>query len=164
MDKEREVITAADVGVLDVAAVLGGLPTTREGQEAHVRMVQRLCNGPLLVKEGTERARWKRWRALEADGDWGSALGMALELRDAAQALVESKSLVVYLPPAPPEGDWSAMRRAVFPLLRLRGVTIGQGCGNNLNDEIVKHPFDGAEHQSICPKCGVVTSWKAPTF
>ena len=38
------------------------------------------------------------------------------------------------------------------------------GCGQDVNELIVKAGLDGQEHESACPKCGVLLSWRAPSF
>ena len=40
-----------------------------------------------------------------------------------------------------------------------RGVETRSGCGYDFSQTVLNHPFDGAEHETPCPKCGVVTSW-----
>jgi hypothetical protein len=39
-----------------------------------------------------------------------------------------------------------------------------QGCGQDWNEVILQHPFDGKAHETPCPKCGVLVRWTAPVF
>lgn len=135
----------------------------RKAQEAHVRLVGRTCVGPLLIKPKEEKARWVRWRALEDAGDWEGALEMITALVATNQKHC-NKGFKLQARPLPEKGDWPALRRVSYPQIRLRSQTVGQGCGWNLNEEIVKHPFDGEEHVTTCPDCGAEHSWKAPVF
>jgi len=38
------------------------------------------------------------------------------------------------------------------------------GCGQDVNDLIVKGGLDGKEHEAACPKCRVSLTWTAPHF
>ncbi len=163
-EKETQVITAADVGTIDAAMLRDPeLPDTREGQEAHVKSVARRCRGPKLVSDEDVAPRWDAWRVLRDEDDWDSALDMVQVLRKIAQSHATT-GFTVSKVPDPEKGDWAALERIAFPLIRLRGATVGKGCGWPLNLEIVKHPFDGAEHVTTCPNCGNMISWKAPVF
>lgn len=45
-----------------------------------------------------------------------------------------------------------------------RVIQTRTGCGYDFGQTVLSEPFDGAEHESTCPKCGVVTSWRSPTL
>lgn len=45
-----------------------------------------------------------------------------------------------------------------------RTVATRVGCGYDFGLTVVSEPFDGSEHETPCPKCGVVTSWRSPVF
>lgn len=38
------------------------------------------------------------------------------------------------------------------------------GCGYDFGHTVLSEPFDGKDHLSVCPKCGVETSWRSPTL
>ena len=138
------------------------MATKREKQEEQIRAVSRRCRGPLMYDDVKEQEGFNQWRALEAERDYRGAVKMVARLVEDAQE-VATHGLKVHTPPMP-EGDWPALRRAALPLIRLRASRVGRGCGSDLNDQILDHPFDGAEHETACPKCGVLHSWKAPVF
>ena len=135
----------------------------RKEQEAQIRASSRRCRGPLMHDSESEREGFDRWRELEAKGDDEGAREMIDLLVLEAQE-VAAPGFRVRLPGMPEKGNWMGLRRVGFPLIRLRGDAVGRGCGADLNDEIVSHPFDGAEHETACHDCGVLTSWKAPVF
>ena len=135
----------------------------RKQQEEQIRAVSRRCRGPLMYDDAREQEGFSQWRALEAERDDSGARKMIERLVKDAQE-VAAPGLKVHAPPMPEEGDWPALRRAALPLIRLRGSRVGRGCGADLNDQILDHPFDGADHETACPDCGVLTSWKAPVF
>ena len=136
------------------------LAAAREVQEEAVLSVTKKCRGKYLVDPEVEAERFEKWRGLVDAGDEVGARDMIEELAAAAS---EIAPFTVQARPAD-EGDWEGLQRAALPLIRLRGDTVGQGCGWDLNEEIVGHPFDGAEHTTECPNCGISISWKAPVF
>ena len=136
------------------------LAAIREAQEETILAVTKKCRGPYLVEPEAEAERFEKWRGIVDAGDETAALDMIGELAEEASVLAPFK--VHHRPVI--EGNWESLQRAALPLIRLRGDTVGQGCGWDLNEEIVKHPFDGAEHETECPNCGISMSWKAPVF
>ncbi len=136
------------------------LAAIREAQEELVLSVTKKCRGPYLVEPEAEAERFEKWRGIVDAGDETAALDMIAGLAEEATVLAP---FTVHARPVH-EGDWESLQRAALPLIRLRGDTVGQGCGWDLNEEIVKHPFDGAEHETDCPNCGHSISWKAPVF
>ena len=131
-------------------------------QEALILGVTKRCRGVYLVDADTQTKNFEAWRAIEDAGKEKPALAMIDELVEAANEHAP-KGFVVSARPVV-EGSWDSLRRAALPLIRLRGDKVGQGCGWDLNEEIIKHPFDGAEHMTECPNCGHDISWKAPVF
>ncbi len=136
------------------------LAVIRDAQEATVLAVTKRCRGKYLVEPEKEAERFEQWRVIMDAGDETAALDMIAGLAEEATAL--APFTVVARPVV--EGNWESLQRAAFPLIRLRGDTVGKGCGWDLNEEIVLHPFDGAEHETECPTCGHSISWKAPIF
>ncbi len=134
----------------------------REEQEILVTSVKRLCRGPYLVEAQDEEDRFAEWRRIEAADDEGAARDMIDRLVVAANAAAVPG--FVFTPRTVAPGDWDGLRRVVFPLIRLRGDMVGHTCGWDLNEEIVKHPFDAAEHETKCPTCDINISWRAPVF
>jgi Zn finger protein HypA/HybF involved in hydrogenase expression len=47
---------------------------------------------------------------------------------------------------------------------RALDATSRQRCGQDWNEVILSHPFDGKSHETSCPKCGTVVRWTAPVF
>ena len=135
----------------------------RGEQEAHVLAVRKRCRGVHLVREKEQRSRFDAWTALEDSADLKGASVMISNLVEAANKHTKS-GFVVSEPIYTGDEGFDDLRRIAFPLIRLRGDKIGQGCGWDLNEEILKHPFDGAEHLTTCPNCGIEMSWKAPVF
>lgn len=82
---------------------------------------------------------------VKAKGLVGQFLGRKLAIEDRA-----------------PPVDWALLRRAALPLIRLRAERIGKPCGYDMGQEFKKYPSDGTEHESVCPKCGNIVSWRAP--
>jgi len=37
-------------------------------------------------------------------------------------------------------------------------------CGQDWNEIVLSHPFDGKSHETPCPKCGTLVRWTAPVF
>lgn len=142
-------------------------------QEKQIRAVKKSCRGPALADPKVVREHFDLWYELEAKGKTEPMLVMISALRIAAQD-VAAKGFIVSLPPNADEpgvlageeecGTVAELRRAAFPLIRLRGDTVGRGCGRDFNETILAYPFDGTENKDECPGCGVVTSWKAPVF
>lgn len=132
----------------------------RDTQEATVLAVTKKCRGKYLVDPEVEAERFDQWRDIVDSGDEGAALAMIATLAEAASELAP----FTVTPRPVVEGNWESLQRSVLPLIRLRGDTVGQGCGWDLNEEIVLHPFDGAEHTTECPNCGISMSWRAPVF
>ena len=132
----------------------------RKEQEEVILAVTKTCRGPYLVEPEKEAERFEQWRDIVDSGDEPAALAMIAGLAEEATAIAP---FTVHSRPVK-EGDWESLQRAALPLIRLRGDTVGKGCGWDLNEEIVLHPFDGAEHVTECPNCGISMSWKAPVF
>lgn len=138
--------------------------STREQQESHVRVVPLTCRGRLMYDPEDEQKSFKKWYALRDANDDVGARRFIGKLVDAAQE-VAAVGVTVRIGPLPEaEGDWFALRQIAFPLIRLRGQRVGFRCGVDLVEEILKHPFDGAEHETVCSGCGTPQSWKAPIF
>jgi len=140
---------------------------TKEQQDEHVRKVGRTCRGPLLVDPKVEAANFTKWYGLEEAGDVDGVIAMIGELYDEAKKLAApgfrfGAPRVVVDADAP--GAWDYLRRIAFPFIRLRGDKVGKGCGYDLNQEILKHPYDGEGHEIECPECGTPTSWTSPVF
>ena len=125
--------------------------------------VVRRCLGPYLRSSEDEKADFQAWREIEGEGEEKDALRMIQRLVDEAADNHADTGFVVRSRPVV-DGNWESLRRAAFPFIRLRSVTVGKGCGWNLSEEIIEHPFDGAEHVTVCPNCGIDISWKAPVF
>ncbi len=132
----------------------------RKVQEEVVLGITRRCRGPHLVAEGEQRERFDRWYEIEKAGKEKPARTMIAELVEAANELAPFEVVARHAE----KGDWEGLRRAAFPLIRLRGDAVGHGCGWDLNEEILKHPFDGEDHETECPNCGVSMGWTAPVF
>ena len=132
-------------------------------QEEIVTAVTKRCRGIHLISPEDQAERFEAWRALEDKGNIKGATKMIGELVEIANEHTP-KVFVMSEPTIPDDVDWDALRRLALPLIRLRGDKVGQSCGWDLNQEIVKHPFDGAEHITECPNCGISMSWKAPVF
>lgn len=45
-----------------------------------------------------------------------------------------------------------------------RTVQTRTGCGYDVGQTVLEYPFDGADHETTCPKCGTVNRWRSPTF
>lgn len=45
-----------------------------------------------------------------------------------------------------------------------RTIQTRTGCGYDFSQTVMAEPYDGAEHESTCPQCGVTTSWRSPTL
>lgn len=136
--------------------------STREQQEAHVRVVTRTCMGPLLIKPEVEAANFEVWHKIEAKGDDKAARAMIEELVKAADKVAFPG--FVPTPTMPAKGDFAELRRIALPLIRLRGNRVGQGCNYDHNELICAEAFDGAEHEVECPGCGTPVSWRSPVF
>jgi len=54
------------------------------------------------------------------------------------------------------------MVRGLIPLSADKALRIP--CGYDFNKTILSYPFDGADHNVICPRCGIETSFKSPIF
>ena len=132
-------------------------------QEAIVEAVTKRCRGVHLVEPEKQTTRFEAWYALERKDNVKGAAKMIAELAEAANEHTPA-GYIVSAPIVPEDADWDALRRLAFPLIRLRGDAVGRTCGWDLNEEIVQHPFDGAEHLTECPNCGIEISWKAPVF
>jgi hypothetical protein len=39
-----------------------------------------------------------------------------------------------------------------------------QACGYDVNELILKHPFDGKDHTERCPRCKTEISFRSPVF
>lgn len=138
-------------------------PRRRE-QEQHVLAVDRICRGPYLVHPEEEAKRFAAWYSLEEKNDEHAMRQMIWALMQEAEEETARGFTLRLAGPPYEQRDLQALRRIAFPLIRLRGDTVGKPCGWNLNEEIVKHAFDGAEHVTDCPGCGVEMTWKAPVF
>lgn len=68
-------------------------------------------------------------------------------------------------PPMNPETFDQAKRDMVRGLIPLSAdKALRKHCGYDFNKVVLSYPFDGADHDVICPKCGVKTSFKSPIF
>lgn len=137
------------------------LAEAREANEAQVLAVTKKCRGPYVTDAEEQAEGFDEWRGIEGV-DEKAARALITRLEERATELAPT-GMAVAAPPVG-EGDWEGLKRAAFPLIRLRGDRIGRGCGWDLNEEIIKHPFDGGEHVTECPNCGISISWKAPVF
>ena len=140
---------------------------TKEQQDEYVLKVGRICRGSLLVDAKVEAANFIRWYAFEDASDVDGAIVLIDELYEAAKKVVAPGFKLGKLPlvvDADAFGVWEYLRRIAFPMIRLRGDKVGKPCGYDLNQEIVKHPYDGEEHEMACPGCGTPTSWTSPVF
>lgn len=136
-------------------------------QFAAVMANNRTCRGPLVVTDKAQAAGFKAWYALEATGYWGGAVKLLAKLVTNAQLVADK------LHGAPgkfrvtcadvEEGNWDGLRRVIFPFIRLFAEKVGKPCSVDLNEEVVRHPWDGAEHVTDCPGCGAPHSWRAAT-
>ncbi len=131
-------------------------------QEAVVLAVTKTCRGPYLISEERQQLGFEAWRAVEDTDEKGARQLIKDLIQEANNHTPSGMVLDRALPEE--EGNWPALKRIALPLIRLRGDEVGQGCGWDLNEEILKHPFDGAEHMTDCPQCGIEISWKAPVF
>lgn len=164
---ELQKITADIVGTVEAVLATPMKDWTKEEQDEHVRKIGRTCRGPLLVDPKVEAANFKEWYVLEETGDVDGAIKMIGELHDEAKKLAApgfkfGKPKIVVDADAP--AVWDYLRRLAFPVIRLRGDKVGKPCGHDLNQEIVRHPYDGEMYEMKCPKCGTPTSWTSPVF
>lgn len=157
MAKTKEVLAPAALDPEKMAE------STREQQEAHVRMVPKICRGPLQYSNEDEQALFKKWYVFEAKDDFNGARKFILVLFAAAQKFA-TPGFRVSVPSIPEEDEWITIRRAGWTYLRVRGQLVGRACGWDLNEEIMRHKFDGAEHETECPICGTPHYWTGPVF
>ena len=80
-------------------------------------------------------------------------------------SIIKSCKRVCKGPPIDPSTFDQAKRNMVRGLIPLSAdKTLRTPCGYDFNKVILSYPFDGEEHEVFCPKCGVKTSFRSPTF
>jgi len=126
---------------------------TRADAEQYVRSVRRRCQGArvndldelkaLAEAEAAQRKRTRldQWQAMAEMLETGRAEGRTVN--DLIRAHLQA-------------GDQPTVR-ALNKLSR-------RGCGGDVNNEIVKQPFDRSVRYMNCPKCGLQISYLAPAF
>ncbi len=142
---------------------------TDEEKNAHVRLIERTCRGPLLTTEEFQREAFDKWYELEDAGDAAGAVVMLGALFGNA---MKSKhpGFKMTAAPLPEDVDeitpdlWVLLRRRAFPLIRLYGDQVGYGCGWDVNKAITAQPYDGESRSVECPECGSVLEFTSPVF
>lgn len=56
--------------------------------------------------------------------------------------------------------DWMSLAHRASTAI----FAFSENCGADVNDVICAQPFDGKEHERVCPKCGATDTYQAPFF
>lgn len=127
---------------------------TREEVEKDVKSIGRTCRGPLLLAE-------------DEINTYRDILNKALEdMSPLNQAILIALKTALELRYGLPQEECTEINKLVNRVVALvfaRNDTIGKPmCGYDVNQIILSNPFDGKEHEYICPRCGLEEFYIAP--
>lgn len=133
----------------------------RAEAEQEVRAIKRTCRGLVVLDLATRERLWYAFMVAEDAKDFQTATAVLLNTEDEVAKTSQSKTLSI-----PREtGDlWPDLHTRFLSAVFAHGDTVGKGCGADFNDIICAGPFDGEQHEYVCPKCGQVGLYGAPLF
>ena len=141
---------------------------TRKTAERKVReqLGKSYCRGKLILPLVEQKQYQKRWEAAKKSQVMVDQLICDLEDRLAERA-DELFSMVVDL--RGPAIDWYTVIiddvwGRVMGMIWARGSNVGRPCGHKIADVICSGPFDGRQHEYVCPGCGRKGHYTAPRF
>ena len=116
---------------------------TKQEAEKHLRQVNRICRGPLLLSAQEIDEHLKRL-AEHADDASRAAHREGLERKHGATLVWPS----------------ATEHENVLRLIYARGDEVGKArCGYDINTLILSEPLDGQQHSGQCPQCGTPQIW-----
>ena len=141
---------------------------TRKTAEKKLRaqLGQSYCRGKLVLSLAEQRKYQDQWEAAKESHLNMEQLILDLEVRLAERA-DELFGMVVDL--KGPAIDWYTVMLddlwgRVMGMIWARGSNVGRACGYKIADVICEGPFDGRQHNYVCPGCGRRGHYTAPKF
>lgn len=113
------------------------------------------CSGPILI--GDESIRNKYHNRLDVSLGRGN-LADLLAMKDELEELIGVPKRLR----RPPELEPKKLASQVFRLITARRRYIGDPCGVDLFDLVVRYPFNGKVHETACPGCGRFVHFRSP--
>lgn len=126
---------------------------TRTEAEAIVRGITRTCRGVPKLSDKDRQGYHAIWQRHRAAND--------VELVLLATRAAETAS-GIWHPSIENDTDrsWDALEARASTAI----FAFTQDCGADVNDVVCAGPFDGKEHERVCPKCGATDVYQAPFF
>lgn len=140
-----------------------------------IRSVNRTCRGPKLFPPERTEALMARIREASTKKLSGllkeifaarREVGLPIEFREemSKEDLKLARIGGHEPPPSIHELSQSDILAWCVRTARANEADVGRPCGNDFNEIVLSHPFDGQERAYKCPKCGVEGVFRSPIF